>query len=47
MLARSTARSIEGCLDILRDEQVIMGITVQHMVLRAATGDMHVALPAR
>jgi acid ceramidase len=47
MLARTTAPSVDGCLDILRDPKVMMGGTVQHIVLRAATGDLRVTLPVR
>jgi predicted choloylglycine hydrolase len=39
-------RDPEACLRVLADPQVKMGITVQHMVLSAATGGVHVALPS-
>jgi hypothetical protein len=44
-LARSGAPSPERCLEILRDSKVRMGITVQHVVLSAATGALRVELP--
>jgi hypothetical protein len=39
-------RDPEACLRVLADPGVKMGITVQHMVLSAATGGIHVALPS-
>lgn len=40
-------RDADGALAILRDPDIRMGITVQHMVLHAATGACTVALPDR
>lgn len=35
----------EACFGILTDPKVKMLITVQHMVMRAATGELHIRLP--
>ena len=35
----------EACFAILTDPKVKMLITVQHMVMRAATGELHIRLP--
>lgn len=45
-LARERRPTTAGeCMGILSDKQVKMGITVQHMVMRAATGELVVELP--
>ena len=47
VLARMREPSADWCVEILRDPGVIMGITVQHVVMSAATGELRVALPNR
>ncbi len=38
-------RTLEDCLAILQDPKVKMDITVQHMVMRARSGELRVVLP--
>jgi hypothetical protein len=45
VLARSTVHDAATAFALLEEEGVKMGITVQHMVLRAATGECTVRLP--
>ncbi|MAQ15808.1 MAG: hypothetical protein CMN30_13560 [Sandaracinus sp.] len=42
---RTVPSDAEAAFAILTDERVKMAITVQHMVMRAATGELHVRLP--
>jgi hypothetical protein len=47
LVREAPPRNPEACFRVLADAQVKMGITVQHMVLSAATGEVHVALPSK
>jgi hypothetical protein len=46
LVREAPPRDSEACLRVLADPGVKMGITVQHMVLSAATGVVRVALPS-
>ncbi|AKV01403.1 hypothetical protein AKJ09_08066 [Labilithrix luteola] len=46
MLRERTPHDAGACMEILRDRGVKMAITVQHMVLSAATGQVMIELPA-
>jgi hypothetical protein len=45
LISAARPRDAEGCLRYLSDPEVQMGITVQQMVFRAATGEYWVRLP--